>query len=62
MVIGLGLVNGFYDKFMKDLNIIKLGLCFEEQLLKNEKIPVETTDISLNFIVTERGIYECKTK
>ena len=56
----LGYGKGFYDKFMTGLNVIKLGICFEEQLLKNEKIPTEITDVSLDFIVTEKGIYEFK--
>lgn len=62
MVTELDMVNGFYDKFMKDLDVIKLGLCFEEQLLKDEIIPAENYDIPLDLIITERGIYECKTK
>lgn len=62
MAIDFGYGKGFYDNFMANLNVLKLGLCFENQLLKTEKIPVEITDVPLNFIATERGIYECKTK
>jgi 5-formyltetrahydrofolate cyclo-ligase len=58
----LGYGKGFYDKFMTGLNAIKIGVCFEEQLLKNKKIPAEATDVSLDFIVTEKGVYGVQPK
>ena len=58
----VGYGKGFYDRFMVNLDAYKLGTCFEEQLIKNEIITTEKTDIPVNSIITEGGFYECKTK
>ncbi len=55
----IGFGKGFYDKFLADSSAVKLGICFEKQLLKDEKIPTEKTDVAMDFVVTESGIYEC---
>ncbi len=54
--IGYGL--GYYDKFLKKVpKAVKIGLCFDFQVV--EKIPKETHDVPVDFIVTEKRIVEC---
>ena len=55
----IGFGKGFYDKFLADSSAVKLGICFEKQLLREKKIPAETNDIAMDFTATENGIYEC---
>lgn len=47
----LGRGKGFYDRFLKDIEAPKMGICFEFQLL--DKIPIESTDIKMDYIVSE---------
>ena len=55
----LGRGRGFYDRFLKDCNAIKIGICFSLQLL-SEELPTEEHDEKLDFIVTEEKIINCK--
>ena len=50
----IGFGKGYYDKFLKDLNAITLGLCFDVQIVS--KIPSEPHDIRLNGIISDSGI------
>lgn len=55
--IGYGF--GFYDKFLAKVpKAVKIGLCFDFQIV--DKIPHETHDIPVDFIVTEKRVVECK--
>lgn len=47
----LGRGKGFYDRFLKNVEAPKMGICFEFQLL--DKIPVKTNDIKMDYIVSE---------
>lgn len=52
----LGYGGGFYDKYLKEhTGLYKAGLSYECQLL--EEIIYETHDVSLDCIITEKGIY-----
>ena len=56
----LGYGKGFYDrylaKYLKEYkNITTIGIAFSFQ--KHHKLPVSTTDIKLDYIMTERGIF-----
>ena len=56
--IGYGF--GYYDKFLKKVpKAIKIGLCFDFQVV--DKIPRETHDVPVDFIVTEKRFIDCKT-
>ena len=46
----LGYGKGFYDHFLKNKNIFKIGICFKEQLL--DEIPVNEYDIKMDLIIT----------
>ena len=50
----LGYGKGYYDKFLKNKNIFKLGICFEEQLVSN--LPIDEWDIKVDMIITEKKI------
>ncbi len=69
----MGYGGGYYDRFAEELDRLNqatsrssdysradlasdwLGICYEQQLVKN--LPIEQHDITMNAIVTERGIY-----
>ena len=47
----IGFGKGYYDKFLKDITGYKLGICFEEQISK-EDIPVSDFDIPMDKVIT----------
>jgi len=52
----LGYGGGYYDKFLSDQpNTIKIGLCLE--LGRTQKLPVESYDIAMDYIISEQQIY-----
>jgi len=54
----LGYGKGFFDRFLKDFKGIKVGLCFEAQLV--DKIPIETQDIAMDVLITEKKVIKLK--
>lgn len=50
----IGYGSGFYDKYLRNKSILKIGIAFEIQ--KIDFIP-EDHDIQLNYIFTEKKIY-----
>lgn len=50
----VGRGKGYYDKFLFGKNAIKIGLCYEEQLIN--EIKTEKHDIPMDIIITERRI------
>lgn len=48
----LGRGKGFYDRYLEDQEVIKIGLAWSEQIL--EKVPVESHDTFMDFIITEK--------
>ncbi|MBO5525582.1 MAG: 5-formyltetrahydrofolate cyclo-ligase [Clostridia bacterium] len=48
----LGYGGGFYDRFLSRTPCVKVGLCYEEQLL--DEIPSESHDVLLDFVCTEQ--------
>ena len=53
----LGYGKGCYDGFLKKSSGIRIGVCYDFQLIK-EGIPNEPHDERVDFILTEKGIYE----
>lgn len=51
----LGRGGGYYDRWLKDFNGKKIGLCFEEQLLQS--IPIEAHDILMSAVVTQKRVW-----
>lgn len=54
----MGYGKGFYDRYLAELGkgeTVTLGISYECQL--TETIPTEETDIPMDYILTEHGIY-----
>lgn len=51
----LGFGKGYYDKFLSEFKGIKIGICYEFQLL--DKLPLSEHDINMDIIITEKRIY-----
>jgi len=54
----VGRGRGHYDKFLLDMpRAIKIGVCFHNQLFGS--VPQEKHDIQLDYVITNKGIYNC---
>ncbi len=51
----LGHGAGFYDRFLEKTKTKRLCLCFHALL--SEQIPIDSHDIKMDLIVTEKGIF-----
>ena len=54
----MGRGKGYYDKYLKDKNTVKIGICYSWQIV--DFIQKTTGDISLDYIVTEQEIIKVK--
>ena len=54
----IGFGKGCYDQFLCGISAVTVGFCYEFQLCSF--LPSEPTDQSLDFIVTEKEMFECK--
>lgn len=46
----LGRGKGYYDKLLPHIPSLKVGICFPFQLI--EKVPADTLDVRMDFILT----------
>ena len=46
----LGFGKGYYDKYLKNVNCLKIGLAYKEQVV--DKLPVNDFDIKMDLVVT----------
>jgi 5-formyltetrahydrofolate cyclo-ligase len=54
----LGYGAGYYDRFLKHHpGVVKIGVAFSCQEV--DKIPADENDVSMDLIVTEKGIVRC---
>lgn len=54
----LGYGGGFYDRYLQRYpDLQRVGLAFECQRFEKE-IPIEDTDLSPDFLITEKGIWD----
>lgn len=53
----VGFGKGCYDMFLAKTNAIKIGFCYDFQLC--DKIPADSHDITMDYIITESGITDC---
>lgn len=51
----VGYGGGFYDRFLKNSDILKIGICFSEQIFKKGAINAESTDIPMDMLLCEKG-------
>lgn len=54
----IGRGGGWYDKILQNSKAIKVGVCYDIQVLK--QIPQEDHDIKMDLIITESKIYNCR--
>lgn len=52
----LGFGGGYYDKFLSNINSLKIGICYEEQIYESI-LPTDQTDIKMDVIITDKNIY-----
>lgn len=50
----IGYGAGYYDRFLRDFNGIKVGICFSFQIV--EDTFKDEHDIKMDYIITEKGI------
>lgn len=53
----VGFGKGYYDRYLERTNIKKIGICFEEQILKDGSIKTDNNDIKMDIIVTDKFNY-----
>lgn len=51
----LGWGKGYYDRFLKDSSFIKVGLCFEMQVV--DQLQLDPQDILVDMLITEKNVY-----
>jgi len=54
----LGYGRGYFDRLCRSTKAIKIGLAYDFQLV-NRLIP-HSNDVSMDFIITESGVIECR--
>ena len=54
----LGYGKGYYDRHLSSKNVLKIGVCYTDFL--SDEIPRGRFDLSVDIIVTEKGIINCK--
>lgn len=50
----LGFGKGYYDKFLRDKTCLKIGICYDFQVLDN--VPTHELDVPLDIIITDKRI------
>ena len=54
----VGYGGGYYDRFLSKIdNVIKIGLCFEMQMI--QEAPIDSYDIPVDFILNEKELIQC---
>lgn len=51
----IGFGKGYYDKFLRDIKAVKIGVCYSFQTV--DSIEAETHDVKLDYIITEGEIW-----
>lgn len=51
----LGFGKGYYDRFLSEFHGVKIGFCYEFQLI--DELPLDSHDIPMDIIITEKRIY-----
>ena len=52
----IGYGKGYYDGLLKDMDAIKIGLAFEEQMV--DEFPTEDHDIPVDIVITDQNVYQ----
>lgn len=54
----LGYGGGYYDRFLQEKETLKVGYCYEFQVL--DEVPFEACDVTVDLICTEAGMRAVK--
>lgn len=52
----LGRGKGYYDRYLSDHKVLKIGICFNEQILKEVK--TESHDVLMDYIINENTVFK----
>ena len=52
----LGRGKGYYDRYLQDRDVLKIGLAWSEQVVS--KVPVESHDSHMDFLITEKYCWD----
>ena len=52
----LGRGKGFYDRYLENSSVLKIGIGFEIQI--ENDIPTDSHDVKMDFVVTDQKIYK----
>lgn len=50
----LGFGKGFFDRFLSKTGGVRIGLCYEFQLL--DKLPVDKNDLAMDVVITDKRV------
>lgn len=53
----IGFGKGYYDRFLKENECLKVALCYDFQLF--DKIPSEEHDVKMDYIITPTRLINC---
>ena len=56
----LGYGKGYYDRFLTNTNFKTIAICFEEQILEKEILPVTYNDVKVQQVITDKEIINVK--
>ena len=54
----IGFGKGYYDKFLKGKNCLKIGICYDYQIL--DTIPNNEHDIGIDIIISEKRVIDLR--
>ncbi len=54
----VGFGKGCYDRFLKNTDAIKIGFCYDFQIV--DEIDSDNFDVKMNFLVSESGMIVCE--
>lgn len=54
----LGMGGGYYDRFLAEVSAPKVGIVCQALLL--DSIPSSSHDMAMDWVVTERAVYDCR--
>ena len=52
----IGFGGGFYDRFLANLQVVKVGLCYDDLIL--QEIPNEAHDVPMDIVVAQTATYQ----
>lgn len=54
----IGFGNGYFDRLLKKLRCVTIGLAYEFQII--DKVPTHVYDVPVDYIITERRLIQCQ--